>query len=51
MIETKDISVIVPVKNESGNIEKQFEHTRESLNAMMHFVKERYNLCHSPVET
>lgn len=32
-------------KNESGNIEKQFEHTRESLNAMMHFVKERYNIC------
>ena len=26
-------------KNESGNIEKQFEHTRESLNAMMHFFR------------
>ena len=32
-------------KNESGNIEKQFEHTRESLDAMMHFIKERYNIC------
>ena len=32
-------------KNESGDIKKQFEHTRESLDAMMHFVKERYNIC------
>ena len=24
-------------KNETGDIKKQFEHTRESLNAMMHF--------------
>ena len=32
-------------KNESGNIEEQFEHTRESLDAMMHFVRERYNIC------
>tara|TARA_B100000575_G_scaffold124310_1_gene99152 strand:- start:4296 stop:5252 length:957 start_codon:yes stop_codon:yes gene_type:complete len=32
-------------KNESGDIEKQFEHTRESLDAVMHFVNERYNIC------
>tara|TARA_B100001113_G_scaffold172214_1_gene140957 strand:+ start:448 stop:636 length:189 start_codon:yes stop_codon:yes gene_type:complete len=32
-------------KNESGDIEKQFEHTRESLDAMMHFINERYNIC------
>ena len=32
-------------KNETGDIKKQFEHTRESLNAMMHFVRERYNIC------
>jgi carbamate kinase len=32
-------------KNETGDIEKQFEHTRESLNAMMHFIMERYNIC------
>ena len=32
-------------KNEPGDIEKQFEHTRESLDAVMHFVNERYNIC------
>tara|TARA_Y100001970_G_scaffold252568_1_gene326505 strand:- start:648 stop:1604 length:957 start_codon:yes stop_codon:yes gene_type:complete len=32
-------------KNESGDIRKQFEHTRESLDAMMHFIEERYNIC------
>ena len=32
-------------KNETGNIEEQFTHTRESLDAVMHFVKERYNIC------
>ena len=31
-------------KNETGNIEEQFTHTRESLDAVMHFVKERYNI-------
>ena len=32
-------------KNESGNIKQQFAHTRESLDAIMHFVRERYNIC------
>ena len=32
-------------KNETGNIEEQFAHTRESLDAVMHFVRERYNIC------
>ena len=32
-------------KDETGNIEEQFTHTRESLDAVMHFVKERYNIC------
>tara|TARA_Y100001968_G_scaffold161640_1_gene147835 strand:+ start:1314 stop:2270 length:957 start_codon:yes stop_codon:yes gene_type:complete len=32
-------------KNETGNIREQFEHTRESLDAMMHFIEERYNIC------
>ena len=32
-------------KNETGNIEEQFIHTRESLDAVMHFVRERYNIC------
>ena len=32
-------------KNEIGNIEEQFIHTRESLDVVMHFVKERYNIC------
>ena len=32
-------------KNETGDIEEQFAHTRESLDAMMYFVKERYNIC------
>jgi len=32
-------------KHESGDLEKQFEHTRESLDAVMHFINERYNIC------
>ena len=32
-------------KNETGNIEEQFIHTRESLDVVMHFVRERYNIC------
>ena len=32
-------------KNESGNINEQFAHTRDSLNAMMFFVENRYNIC------
>jgi len=32
-------------KNESGNINEQFAHTRDSLNAMMFFIENRYNIC------
>jgi carbamate kinase len=32
-------------KNESGDIAKQFSHTKESLDAMMYFVDNRYNIC------
>jgi len=32
-------------KNESGDISKQFAHTKESLDAMMYFVDNRYNIC------
>ena len=32
-------------KNESGDISKQFAHTKESLDAMMYFVNNRYNIC------
>ncbi len=32
-------------KNESGTIEQQFKHTRESLKAVMHFVRLKYNIC------
>ena len=32
-------------KNETGNIKEQFAHTRESLDAVMYFVRERYNIC------
>ena len=32
-------------KNESGTIDEQFAHTRESLTAVMGFVKRRYNIC------
>ena len=32
-------------KNESGDIAKQFAHTKESLDAMMYFVDNRYNIC------
>ena len=36
-------------KNESGTIDEQFAHTRESLAAVMGFVKRRYNICISHV--
>ena len=32
-------------KNESGDISKQFAHTKESLDAMMYFIDNRYNIC------
>ena len=32
-------------KKESGTIQQQFRHTRESLKAVMHFVKLNYNIC------
>jgi len=32
-------------KDESGTIEEQFFHARESLKGVMHFVKKRYNIC------
>jgi len=32
-------------KNEAGTIEQQFAHTRESLKAVMNFVRQRYNIC------
>ena len=32
-------------KNESGTIYQQFAHTRESLDAIMHFVALEYNIC------
>ena len=32
-------------KNESGDISRQFAHTKESLDAMMYFVDNRYNIC------
>ena len=32
-------------KNESGTIGEQFSHTKESLVAVMGFVKRRYNIC------
>ena len=32
-------------KNESGDISKQFAHTKESLDAIMYFVDNRYNIC------
>ena len=32
-------------KDEAGTIEQQFQHTRESLKAVMHFVKLNYNIC------
>ena len=31
-------------KNESGDIAKQFAHTKESLDAMMYFIDNRYNI-------
>ena len=32
-------------KLESGTIEQQFNHTRKSLKAVMHFVRANYNIC------
>jgi len=32
-------------KNEAGTIQQQFKHTRESLKAVMQFVKANYNIC------
>ena len=32
-------------KTEVGTIEQQFDHTHESLAAVMHFVKANYNIC------
>ena len=32
-------------KKEAGTIDQQFRHTRESLKAVMHFVKLNYNIC------
>ena len=32
-------------KKEAGTIEQQFKHTRETLKAVMHFVKLNYNIC------
>ena len=32
-------------KNEAGTIQQQFKHTRESLMAVLHFVKNDYNIC------
>jgi len=32
-------------KNEAGTIQQQFKHTRESLKAVLHFVKDNYNIC------
>jgi len=32
-------------KKEAGTIKQQFRHTRESLQAVMHFVKLHYNIC------
>ena len=32
-------------KDESGTIDEQFAHARESLKGVMHFVKKRYNIC------
>ena len=32
-------------KDEAGTIQQQFRHTRESLKAVLHFVKSNYNIC------
>ncbi len=32
-------------KNEAGTIQQQFHHTRESLEAVLHFVERDYNIC------
>ena len=32
-------------KNEAGTIEQQFQHTRNSLTSVMHFVRKKYNIC------
>ena len=32
-------------KDEAGTINQQFDHTKESLQSVMHFVKNNYNIC------
>ncbi len=32
-------------KDEAGTINQQFDHTKESLQSVMHFVKNKYNIC------
>ena len=32
-------------KDEAGTIEQQFEHTRNSLTSVMHFIRKNYNIC------
>jgi len=32
-------------KDEAGTIEQQFQHTRNSLISVMHFVRKKYNIC------
>ena len=32
-------------KDEAGTIEQQFQHTRNSLTSVMHFVRKKYNIC------
>ncbi len=32
-------------KDEAGTIEQQFEHTRDSLTSVMHFIRKNYNIC------
>jgi len=32
-------------RDEAGTIEQQFQHTRNSLTSVMHFVRKKYNIC------
>ena len=32
-------------RNEAGTIQQQFKHTRNSLKAVLHFIKSEYNVC------
>tara|TARA_B100000315_G_scaffold260931_1_gene327665 strand:- start:26367 stop:27320 length:954 start_codon:yes stop_codon:yes gene_type:complete len=52
MIQNKNRTAVVALGGNAlspsegtGTITEQFAHTRESLNAIMHFVKKEYNLC------